>query len=234
MVQRTTNATQSTDSSSVLPDDIREAIALGSFTSISGQPSSLSNLAYGNAIGNTNLTQQNAVSNQQAMNALGQTVAGQTVSLLSNLSPLEAAAAVKLDTGNDMAEQLADLQSIVAGFPARTGRLPLPRVRRNSKGGFITTVSEGDFPLTLNVLNRLRRPFVVRGRRGGMLFFLKPSNFPLEISFGGDPRPVTPVTVPRSQFPVTFVFQSPLQTAQQQTRITPKSSFPLQIILGEG
>ncbi len=103
-------------SSSVLPDDIRESIAIGNVKSVAEQPSMLSNLAYANLIANTNLAGQNAVSNQQAANQLGVTVAGKTVNLVANLSPMEATAAVKLDTGNDVAEQLADLKGTLATF----------------------------------------------------------------------------------------------------------------------
>jgi hypothetical protein len=101
---------------SALPDDIREAIAIGNVKSVAEQSSMLSNLAYANLISNTNLGQQNAVSNQQALNQLNATVTGKSVNLVANLNPLEAVAAVKLDTGNDIAEQLADLKGAVQAF----------------------------------------------------------------------------------------------------------------------
>jgi hypothetical protein len=104
--------------SSALPDDIRESIAIGNVKSVAEQPSMLSNLAYANLINNVNLSQQNAVSNQQAMNQLGLTVTGKVVNLVANLSPLEAVAVVKMDTGNDVAQQLADLKGTLASFPA--------------------------------------------------------------------------------------------------------------------
>jgi hypothetical protein len=116
-----TNGVVTSSSSSVLPDDIRESIAIGNVKSVAEQPSMLSNLAYANLIANVNLAGQNAVSNQQAMNQLGVTVAGKTVNLVANFSPLEAAATVKLDTGNDVAEQLADLKGTIASFSAPTG-----------------------------------------------------------------------------------------------------------------
>ena len=80
----------------------------------------LSNLAYANLISNVNLSQQNAVSNQQAMNQLGLTVTGKVVNLVANLSPMEAVAVVKMDTGNDMAEQLADIKGTLGAFNPRT------------------------------------------------------------------------------------------------------------------
>jgi hypothetical protein len=116
-----TNGVVTSSSSSALPDDIRESIAIGNVKSVAEQPSMLSNLAYANLITNVNLAGQNAVSNQQAMNQLALTVAGKTVNLVANLSPLEAVATVKLDTGNDVAEQLADLKGTIASFSSPTG-----------------------------------------------------------------------------------------------------------------
>ncbi|HEV2913202.1 MAG TPA: RebB family R body protein [Pyrinomonadaceae bacterium] len=112
------------DGTSALPDDIRESIAIGNVKSVAEQPSMLSNLAYANLISNVNLSQQNAVSNQQAMNQLGITVTGKVVNLVANLSPMEAVAVVKMDTGNDIAEQLSDIKGTLAAFtpsPTVTG-----------------------------------------------------------------------------------------------------------------
>ncbi|HEV2913203.1 MAG TPA: RebB family R body protein [Pyrinomonadaceae bacterium] len=116
-------------STSVLPDDIRESIAIGNVKSVAEQPSMLSNLAYANQISNVNLSQQNAVSNQQALNQLGLSVTGKSVNLVANLSPMEAVATVKLDTGNDVAQQLADLQGTVAAFTSPPTPVPPPTPR---------------------------------------------------------------------------------------------------------
>jgi hypothetical protein len=107
-----------TDLTSALPDDIRESIAIGNVKSVAEQPSMLSNLAYANLIANVNLAGQNAVSNQQAMNQLALTVTGKVVNLVANLSPMEAVAVVKLDTGNDIAEQISDLKAAVGASGA--------------------------------------------------------------------------------------------------------------------
>ncbi|HEX8558383.1 MAG TPA: hypothetical protein VF668_09785 [Pyrinomonadaceae bacterium] len=228
------------DATTVLPDDIRESIALGSFASVAGQPSSLSNLAYGNAVGNVNLSQQNTVAHQQALNAVGQTVTGSAVNLVANLSPMEAVAAVKLDTGNDVAEQLADLKAIVSGFP-RGRRAALPRILRNPKGGFMATVPEKGFPVELVLNDRLRRPFVTRARKGGYVFFLKSSNFPFTVSLAGDPaRNPTPLTVARDGFPVVIHHKPPPNptptptppTPRTNVNVTPPAQFPVQIIIG--
>lgn len=104
------------DPTSTTPDDARESVATGNAQSVAQQPAMLSNLAYANLIANVNLSQQNAVSNQQAMNQLAVTVTGKAVNLVANLSPMEAMAVVKLDTGNDIAQQLADLKGTLATF----------------------------------------------------------------------------------------------------------------------
>lgn len=78
------------DGTSALPDDVRESIAIA--TSVAEQPSILSNLAYQNLISNINLSQQNAVANQRAMNLLGLTVTGKVVNMVANLSPMEVVA----------------------------------------------------------------------------------------------------------------------------------------------
>jgi hypothetical protein len=106
----------STNPTSSLPDDIRESIAIGNVKSIAEQSSMLSNLAYSNLVNNINLSQQNAVSAQQAMNQLMITVVGKIVNLLANLSPMEAVAVTKMDTGNEVAEQIADLKAALDAF----------------------------------------------------------------------------------------------------------------------
>jgi hypothetical protein len=108
-----------TQNDSALPDDIREAVAIGNVKSVAEQTSMLANLTFGNLGSNTNLSQQNAVSNQQSLNQLGIAVTGKAVNLVSNLNPLEADAINKLDTGNQVTEQLADLKTEVRTFKSR-------------------------------------------------------------------------------------------------------------------
>jgi hypothetical protein len=96
-----------------LPDDIRESVAIGNVKSVAEQPAMLSNLAYANLISNINLSQQNAVSNQQAMNQLSLTITGKAVNRISDLSSAEAVAINKLDTGNQLAQTLASLKSAI-------------------------------------------------------------------------------------------------------------------------
>ena len=99
-------------SPSALPGDIRESVAIANAKSVAEQPAMLSNLAFANLAANTNLSQQNALSNQQAMNQLAITVVGNAVNRVSDLSPMEAIAVNKLDTGDDVAQHLADLKAV--------------------------------------------------------------------------------------------------------------------------
>jgi len=113
------------DHTSALPDDIRESIAISNVKSVAEQSSMVSNLAYANLISNVNLSQQNAVSNQQAMNQLALSVTGNVINRVSDLSPLEAVAVVKMDTGNDIAQQIADLKAAIAPLTNPSPRTPL-------------------------------------------------------------------------------------------------------------
>lgn len=200
------------DSTSVLPGDITEAIALGGFCAISGQPSSLSNLAYSNAIGNNNLTQQNTLANQQAMNQIGQAVLGNVLNLVTDVSPMEAVAVIKLDTGNDMAQQLMDLQSAVntgggtQPSPPRPHRPPAPpQVRQNPSGkGLI--LAPVQFPVSLNVDDSVPtyKTTVANGVAG---VSANSSQFPIYITIGGPstgpvPPPMTISNISSGNFPV--------------------------------
>ena len=203
---------------SVLPDDIRESIALGSFTSISGQPSSLSSLAYSNSISNNNLTQQNTVANQQAMNQVGQSVLGTTVNLVANLSPMEAVAVVKMDTGNDVAQQLADLKGTVAAFSSPTNphpgpapgpapgpvTPPLPSIKVGPQGAITATASLANFPLTIVIDDNITTYSVQADSPTGTLLNVNSRNFPVELELRGSKQAVaqTVANVSRSRFPL--------------------------------
>lgn len=191
---------------SVLPDDIRESIALGSFCSITGQPSSLSNLAYSNAINNNNLTQQNTVANQQAMNQVAQSILGNAINQVGNLSAMEAVAVVKMDTGNDIAQQIMDLQAAIAGGPSPQVKPPKPplNLKRNPSGGFFVTATLDHFPITF-VLGNSGAKTKSPNTRGGTQVKVKDSNFPLEIRLQGKPTkpPETIADVSPFRFPFT-------------------------------
>ncbi len=99
-----------------MPNDITEAVSVSNVSAIAGQPAVLSNLALGNLIQNINLSQQNAIANQQTMNEIQATVVGKVVNLLTTLGPLEAMSAQQLLTGNALAEELADLKATLEAF----------------------------------------------------------------------------------------------------------------------
>ncbi len=104
------------DSNSSFDAKIIEGVAIGNLKSIAEQPAMLSNLAYSNMVANTNLAQQNAVANQQALNELGVAVTGKTIQLLQNLGPLEAVSTTELFTGNMLAQMIAELKASVASI----------------------------------------------------------------------------------------------------------------------
>lgn len=94
-------------------------IGITNLKSVGEQPAMLSNLAYSNTITNTNLSQQNAVANQQAMNELGISIVGKTVNTVANLGPLEARSAVDVLTNNELAQTIADLKATLQAFQGR-------------------------------------------------------------------------------------------------------------------
>lgn len=91
-------------------------IGVANLKSVAEQPAMLSNLAYSNLVANTNLLQQNAVANQQAMNELGISVVGKVVNSLTNLGPLEARSAVDVLSNNELAQTIADLKATLQAF----------------------------------------------------------------------------------------------------------------------
>ncbi len=167
------------DETSAIADDIRESIALSSLNSISGQPANLSNLSFGNTLANVNLSHQNTVANQQAANQVALSVLGNAVDLVANLDPMEAVATVKLDTGNDLAQQIADLKAAFNSFNFNRGDSggnggngggnggngggnggnggnvpnspPGPQIEPNPSGGTTITLTEENLPTELTV-----------------------------------------------------------------------------------
>ncbi|HEX8559088.1 MAG TPA: hypothetical protein VF668_13365 [Pyrinomonadaceae bacterium] len=103
---------------SALSDDARESVALGNLSSVAGQPSALADLALLNLVNNINASQQNAVSNQQAMNQVALATTGRVVNLVAGLSPLEALAVGRLYAGINVARQLAELKGSIAALSA--------------------------------------------------------------------------------------------------------------------
>lgn len=66
-------------------EDIVSAIAIGNIKTIAEQPALLSNLAYANLVAVINLSQQNAVANQQSINEMGISMVARATNLISNL-----------------------------------------------------------------------------------------------------------------------------------------------------
>ena len=110
---------------------IIEAGATGSAVSSGGEPAMLSNIAYGNSTANTNLSAQNAAANQQALNEVGVSALGKAVAMVIQASPLNAASANGLLSGDSVAEEVADLKAAIIGLNptvpiSRLFPIPLP------------------------------------------------------------------------------------------------------------
>ncbi|MDB9516059.1 RebB family R body protein [Roseofilum reptotaenium CS-1145] len=92
-------------SDSSIPDDIQESIAISNAKSVAEQPAMLANLAFANLVANTNLSQQNAVSNQQAMNQLAMSITAKVINKISDLNSVEAVGVKQLDTGDNESQK---------------------------------------------------------------------------------------------------------------------------------
>lgn len=111
------------NNNTTLPPSLGETVTVIGVTnlkSVGEQPAMLSNLAYSNTVQTTNLSHQNAVSNQQAMNELGISIVGKTVNKISNLGPLEARSAVDVLTNNELAQTITDLKATVQAFSKKS------------------------------------------------------------------------------------------------------------------
>ena len=99
------------DRTSSLPDDAWEAVALNNVSSVAELPAALSSLAFSNLINNINQAQQNAVSNQHAMDLLGLSVTAKAVNMVSNLSPMEVVAVAMMDTGGNVPKEASIIKN---------------------------------------------------------------------------------------------------------------------------
>ncbi|MEM9216682.1 MAG: hypothetical protein AAGD25_20325 [Cyanobacteria bacterium P01_F01_bin.150] len=73
-------------------DQTTSGTSTSNLTSVASQPANLANLAYTNAILNTNLVQLNAAANQQAMNQLGLAITANVANLIaapSSFDPIQ-------------------------------------------------------------------------------------------------------------------------------------------------
>jgi hypothetical protein len=106
-----------------IPEDIVTSVAVDNVKTIAGGPATNSQfyqgLAMGNAVHNQNISQQNALAEQNAMGVARLA----TVKQLIEVDPTESAAVNKLMTGNDVASQmqalLAALNSGAQGVKAQ-------------------------------------------------------------------------------------------------------------------
>jgi hypothetical protein len=99
-----------------IPSNLVEAIASSTAVSVGEQPAILANLALANQIANTNLAQQNAISNQQAMFQLELTIVSKCVELIANISPASSTAAQQLAAFQQVMQMFSQLsQSSING-----------------------------------------------------------------------------------------------------------------------
>ncbi len=127
-------------SSSNIPSDLIEAIASSTAISVGEQPAILANLALANQIANTNLAQQNAISNQQAMFHLELTIVSKCVELIANISPASATASQQLEAFQKVMEMFSQLSKSSINAPP-----PPPVAAADSKTG---TTTPGDTSAT--------------------------------------------------------------------------------------
>jgi hypothetical protein len=106
-------------SSSNIPSDLIEAIASSTAVSVGEQPAILANLALANQIANTNLAQQNAISNQQAMFQLELTIVSKCVELIANISPTSANASNQLAAFQKVMEMFSQLSKSSIDGPSQ-------------------------------------------------------------------------------------------------------------------
>lgn len=88
---------------SALPDDIRESVAVSNLKTL-GEALSAS----------ITLSVQNAVSHQQRVNAIAEGALQAWTKNMSEVDPIQAVSTLKTLTGNDLAQQLAQLSAAIA------------------------------------------------------------------------------------------------------------------------
>ncbi|CAM3473183.1 hypothetical protein [Paracidovorax anthurii] len=101
-----------------LPGEVTEAVALTGVATAQ-QPANLSNLAYANQVTSNNLSAQNQVARQDAMNRLHYSILAQAVNQVQDLQPVTARSSVAAFTDNETAQALADLRAVIGSFSGR-------------------------------------------------------------------------------------------------------------------
>jgi hypothetical protein len=106
-----------------LPADIIEAIAVSNAKSIGEQPAILANLALANQIANTNLSQQNAISNQQAMFQLQMATLSKCVEVILGAGPSSSKAVQQMQAFQEFfAQIMTQLSTTAAGGAKQSPR----------------------------------------------------------------------------------------------------------------
>lgn len=86
-----------------IPDEIRESVAINNIKTLGESAAFYTQLAMGNA-----------VSHQNRLNVIAETTVGQICKALIEVDPSESVAIQKLLSGNDLAQQLAQLLAALA------------------------------------------------------------------------------------------------------------------------
>lgn len=108
-------------SSSSLPEEIIQSIAISNAKSIGEQPAILANLALANQILNTNLQQQMFISNQQAMNQIAMATMAKCVTLIVADDGKDPKATAALKELVDMLKTLQPTSANASGSPSTSG-----------------------------------------------------------------------------------------------------------------
>lgn len=129
-------------SSGSIPQDLIEAIASSTAISVGEQPAILANLALANQIANTNLAQQNAISNQQAMFQLEMTIVSKCVELIANISPASATASQQLEAFQKVMEMFSQLSKSSINSPPAAAPAPVTDSEAETPSNIASTASK--------------------------------------------------------------------------------------------
>ncbi|MEM9216683.1 MAG: hypothetical protein AAGD25_20330 [Cyanobacteria bacterium P01_F01_bin.150] len=107
------SSTSSTPSSEMSSSSSEMSQSSNSDVAVPGQ-SSLLGMLYSNSIANSNLSQQNALVEQQSMNQVFMAITGKIVNRITELSPMEATAVNRVEPPkDDVSQQLAVMGQVI-------------------------------------------------------------------------------------------------------------------------
>ncbi|AVS75940.1 hypothetical protein [Paracidovorax cattleyae] len=101
-----------------LPAAVIEAVALSGMAT-AHQPSALSSQAYANQVTSNQLSAQNQVARQDAMNRLHLSILAQAVNQVQDLQPAATRSGTEVLSGGEVAQALADLKAVLGALPTR-------------------------------------------------------------------------------------------------------------------